>query len=473
MNNIKKIVIKVDGMSCASCELRINNALNKLSGVKKAIVSYKNSRVEIEYDSSLIHLDMITKEIEKIGYKVKKEEIKPQDKFNVNQIIGVGIIIFAVYMIINKTIGFNFIPQIDQSMGYGILFVVGLLTSLHCIAMCGGINLSQCVSANVVSDSKFSKLTPSLLYNTGRVISYTIIGGIVGAIGSVVSFSGTAKGVVAILTGVFMVIMGINMLNIFPWLKRFNVRMPKFFGNKIYNDNGKHTPLYVGLLNGLMPCGPLQAMQLYALGTGSFVAGATAMFFFGIGTVPLMFGFGALSSILSARFTSKMLKISAILVVLLGVMMVNRGLNLSGVNYAKMPVAVSQNSSSIFRIENGVQYVSTTLESGDYYPITVQKGIPVKWTITAKASDLNGCNNPVTIPKYGIQKKLVVGDNLIEFIPEQEGNITYTCWMGMISSNIKVVSDILKVSPDSLQQPDNSNNSSPKVQNGGGCCAVR
>ena len=75
----------------------------------------------------------------------------------------------------------------------------------------------------------------------------------------------------------------------------------KLFGNKIYSNNGKHGPFYIGLLNGLMPCGPLQAMQIYALGTGSFVMGAASMFFFSVGTVPLMFGFGVLSSILSKK----------------------------------------------------------------------------------------------------------------------------------------------------------------------------
>ena len=85
-------------------------------------------------------------------------------------------------------------------------------------------------------------------------------------------------------------------------------------------------------MNGLMPCGPLQAMQLYALGTGSFLAGALSMFIFSLGTVPLMFGLGALSSLLSSKFTSRMMKVSAALVLLLGLVMVNRGLALSGVN---------------------------------------------------------------------------------------------------------------------------------------------
>jgi len=360
-----------------------------------------------------------------------------------------------------------------------MLFVIGLLTSLHCIAMCGGINLSVnvkappsgiCLSENVKAppeeaESKFAKFNPSLLYNAGRVISYTIIGGIGGALGSVISFSGAAKGIVAIIGGVFMMIIGLNMLNIFPWLRKIKISTPKFIGNKIYHNAGKRGPFYIGLLNGLMPCGPLQTFQLYALGTGSILAGAASMFLFSLGTVPLMFGFGALSSILSSKFTKRMLKVSAVLVIVLGLTMVGRGLSLSGVSVAS-PLA--GNPSNIARIQGGVQTITTRIESGRYQPFVVQKGIPVRWIIKAKAEDLNGCNNPVTIPKYNIQKTLVPGDNVIEFTPKEEGNKTYTCWMGMIRSNIKVVDNINNVNINAIKQEIESYR--PAARGCGGCC---
>jgi hypothetical protein len=276
------------------------------------------------------------------------------------------------------------------------------------------------------------------------------------------------------------VIIGINMLNIFPWLRRFKISTPKLFGKKIYNNSGKRGPFYIGLLNGLMPCGPLQTMQLYALGTGSFLAGATSMFLFSLGTVPLMFGFGAISSLLSSKFTRQMLKVSAVLVIVLGLTMVNRGLSLSGVSFAAVnPLSgkLDARARNIAQIQGGEQVVTTSMESGRYQLFIVQKGIPVRWIIKAKPEDLNGCNNPVTIPKYNIKKTLVPGDNIIQFTPEEEGNITYTCWMGMISSNIKVVSDISKVSPDDLNQVNNNDGTGGQLGGSstggvaGSCCA--
>jgi len=481
--------LKIDGMTCNSCEIRIENALHNLDGIIEIKADYCDSIISIVFDENIIRLEKIIENIEKLDYKIISSQVRgygikinmdkelSEDKFSINQVLGIVIILFAFYLIVNNTIGFNFIPQVNQSMSYGILFVIGILTSLHCITMCGGINLSQCVSYNFAENdaNKLSRLKPSFLYNLGRVISYTIIGGIVGALGSVISFSGTAKGIVAIVAGLFMIIMGANMLNLFPWLRKLNPRFPRVFGNKIFNDSGKRKPLCVGLLNGLMPCGPLQAMQIYALATGSFVAGATSMLVFSLGTVPLMFGLGAISSLLSAKFTKRLMKVSAVLVIFLGIIMLNRGLNLGGFNAlaaaSSLSSSTSASSGNVAQIAGNVQTITTTMDSGRYTAIVVQKGIPVKWTITARPGDLNGCNNPVTIPKYNIQKKLVPGDNLIEFTPEEEGNITYTCWMGMISSNIKVVADVTKISAEDIQQSKDTGNSG--FSSGGSCCLPR
>lgn len=468
MSNLIRKQLSIKGMTCSGCERRIEFALMALEGVKKARASFSQSRVELEYDEELISLEKIIAAIEKQGYQAAgSQNNTAADRIPTNHLLGITIILMALYLMLKNNIGFNFIPQINQSMSYGILFVVGLMTSLHCIAMCGGINLSQCVAIEKDNSDfkKYSNLKPSLLYNLGRVVSYTIIGGIVGALGSVVSLSGTAKGTVAIIAGVFMVIMGLNMLNVFPGLRKIIPSLPVVFGDKIYHNNGKR-PFWIGLLNGLMPCGPLQAMQLYALAAGSFWAGASSMLVFSLGTVPLMFGFGTLSSFLSSKYTRQILKISAVLVIFLGIIMLNRGFNMSGYNVLAATAAPKTSSQNVAKIEGNVQVITTTMNDGTYTPIIVQKGIPVKWTINASQEGLNGCNNPVTIPKYNIQKELVPGNNLIEFTPQSEGNITYTCWMGMVSSNIKVVNDLSKITGNDIEQ-----NNAIVPQSGMSCCS--
>lgn len=449
--NIITLTIKIEGMTCVSCENKIERKLQSTEGITSAKVSYSAGTAIVSYDINMIKLENIIGIIEQLDYKVVKEKQQTAEKTNLTKIFGIGIIIFALYTIISR-LGllniFNSFPLAEEGMGYGMLFVIGLLTSIHCVAMCGGINISQCVPKNTGStdNSKITNLRSSILYNLGRVISYTIIGGIVGAIGSVVSFSGTSKGIVQLAAGVFMIIMGLNMLNMFPWLRKLNLRMPKFFAKKIYQQKKSKSPFYVGLLNGLMPCGPLQAMQLYALSTGNPLKGALSMLLFSLGTVPLMFGLGALSSFLSKKFTGRMMTGSAVLVVVLGMFMFSSGVSLSGFALpaiiTDIPGSAQNNNDNNTVITDKIQTITTGLPSGRYEPITVQKGIPVKWIIQAKDGDINGCNNTIIIPEYKIEKPLETGDNIIEFTPTETGTFAYSCWMGMIKSTITVVDDI-------------------------------
>jgi len=474
--NYITVSFKIRGMTCISCENRIERVLKNKKGIANATVSYSKETATVTYDPEQIAQSEIKAIIEGLDYEATAGKIlEPKNKpSNSIQAVGIFVILIALYMIINRFGGFqifNNFPQAQAGMGYGMLFVIGLLTSTHCIAMCGGINLSQCVPYQSPKDgkSKISGLTPSVLYNSGRVISYTIIGGLVGALGSVVSFSGAGKGLIAGIAGVFMVIMGLNMLNLFPGLRRFNPRMPKFFAMKINEQKKSNRPLYVGLLNGLMPCGPLQAMQLYALSTGDPVKGALSMLLFSLGTVPLMFGLGALSSVLTKRFTSRMMTVSAALVVFLGVFMFSNGMALAG--YA-MPFSSGlggQNTASAqgaaAEIIDGVQVVTTQLSSGGYEPIVVQAGIPVQWNIQAEAGDINGCNNRIIIPEYNLEKPLKTGDNIIEFTPDKSGIVPYSCWMGMIRSQITIVENL--DDPSQIPEADPSiNNNLPS------CCGV-
>lgn len=460
---MQSIKLKIDGMTCVNCENRIERKLQSTKGIIKVKVRYSSGTADITYDEKIIRIEKIITIIERLGYKAV-EETEKNKSADSSKVLGVCVILLALYMIM-KRLGaldvFNAFPEAREGMGYGMLFVIGLLTSLHCVAMCGGINLSQTVSRNAqMSKSGTAVLLPSVLYNSGRVISYTVIGGIVGAVGSVVSFSGTMKGVVQLAAGVFMIIVGLNMLNLFPGLRRLTPRMPKVFAKKINQQKSGKSPFIVGLLNGLMPCGPLQAMQLYALSTGSPVKGALSMLLFSLGTVPLMFVLGALSTFLSRKFTAKMMTVSAVLVVVLGISMFSSGMSLSGISLSNIigGAGSGARNENIAKVTDNVQVVTTKLSSGSYEPITVQKGIPVRWIIKAEKKDINGCNNEIIIPEFNIDKKLMAGDNIIEFTPTESGTFPYSCWMGMIRSRITVVDDIENVGNAEAGAADRTDN---------------
>lgn len=148
--------------------------------------------------------------------------------------IGTFAIIVCLYYLLQRFGVLNLlVPSMlaDQAMSYGMLFVVGLLTSVHCIAMCGGINLSQCIpSGKDDSGNENRAIMPSLLYNTGRVISYAVIGFLLGGIGMILTGGAETgiplilQGILKIIAGLFMVIMGINMLGVIPVLRKFQIR---------------------------------------------------------------------------------------------------------------------------------------------------------------------------------------------------------------------------------------------------------
>lgn len=425
----ENITLKVKGMFCSNCELKIEKNLSKCDGILDVKASFNNEEVNITFDKDIMKQKEIEKLINDLDYEVVHKK-----KINVESIY-ILIIILAIYIILEH-LGFlkifNIFPTVENTMDYGMIFIVGILTSVHCIAMCGGINLSQSVSS-VKNNVKVLKT--NFNYNLGRIISYTLIGGIVGTIGSIISFNGIFKGIVAIIAAIFMIIIAINMLGIFPKLRKFNIRIPKKLAIFLNNTKKGKGSFYIGLINGLMPCGPLQTMQLYALSKASFLGGAISMFLFSLGTVPLMFTFGVISSKLNKKFTEKMLTVSAIIIFILGISMLNTGLSLSG-----LKINIETNTSeNIAEVIDDYQQIETIIDYGSYEPITVKKGIPVKWVINVPEEKLNGCNNEIFIPKYNIDVKLEVGENIIEFFPDETGIINYSCWMGMINSTITVI----------------------------------
>lgn len=495
----KTIRLHIGGMTCVNCQNKIEKTLNHTEGVINAIVSYNNATADIVYNEEAISLKEIITAIEKLGYEVIRR--KKTAGSNIANTVCTLVIIVSLYVMLQSMGILNLlVPSqlADTKMGYGMLFVIGLITSVHCIAMCGGINLSQCIpqvtQGEADNTSKMATFCPALAYNMGRVLSYTAVGFVLGLVGFLmgggtdVGFSILLQGILKIIAGLFMVIMGINMLGLFPWLRKFTIRMPKSLVRKVGNQKAKASrPFLVGILNGFMPCGPLQSMWIVALAAGNPFAGALSMFLFSLGTVPFMLGLGSIVSVLGRRFTDQVMRIGAVLVVVLGLAMLSQGGSLSGwispdlllvliiafcivgvlfsipvenravksLVKAVFPVIVVgaytlwifqgtlvQNSSAAennAEVVDGVQVVSSTLQAGRYPNITVQAGVPVKWVIDAPDGSINGCNNRILISDYGIEYTFHTGENVIEFTPVNVGTVRYSCWMGMIRGNIFVM----------------------------------
>ena len=162
---------QIRGMYCPNCEKRIMTALGKMDGVKAVRVDYASGRAEIESKKPLDR-EQLQSALQDLGYELSAGSNE------LTRAASLLVIILGLTVILDRVGLLNrLVPrQLGTSgMSYGLFFVTGLLTSVHCVAMCGGINLSQSLPGR----GKWS----ALLYNAGRVASYTLIGALLGAAG--------------------------------------------------------------------------------------------------------------------------------------------------------------------------------------------------------------------------------------------------------------------------------------------------
>ncbi len=495
--SIVKKELKTTGMICESCEKVISKHLSKLPGVSQVKVDYAESKTTVEYDSEKISLSEIKEKIAERGYHCE-EEIKEEKKetpdlpkkelpFTISStdlipltIIGLGVFVLLFFAL--RFYNTLTVPTLSQNMGYGLLFLVGLLTGFHCIAMCGGFVISY--TAKGAKEGR-KPLPLHASYALGKTISYTIIGAIFGLLGSIIAFTPTMRGWAGILAGAFLFIFGIKMLGIFPSLNKFQIKLPQFLNRWVGHESQVHhqNPFVIGLLNGLMiACGPLQALYIMAAGTGSMVEGAKMLFIFGLGTLPVMLGFGYLTSLISAKATMKLLRFSGVIIVILGLIMVNRGLALAGTGYDWNSLASGNNlfgsgndgnspfSGSNLVIKDGYQEIRMTVDNQGFTPnkFVLKKGVPVKWIIDGK--QLNGCNSNIQVSKYNLQFEVKPGLQTIEFTPTEEGTFSWSCWMGMLQGAFVVKENVDQAAVDqTLDQVNVPKGASCGMSGGGGC----
>jgi sulfite exporter TauE/SafE/copper chaperone CopZ len=480
-----KKTFQIKGMHCNSCTTLIEKELeDKVNSIR---VSYANEKAEIDFDENKISEEEIIKSIRKLGYDVKETEKKEENKNKTGWIIvslSLLLLVGMIYFLFLRNLDFSQIkiPELGQNASLILLFAAGILTGFHCISMCGGFVVSY-TAKNALNGHKGFK--QHLVYGGSKVISYTIIGGIFGLIGGIFAFSTQLRGVVAILAGVFMIFYAFSMFG-FKFFKKFQIN-PKFLtkmaSNASSKSNGQYKgPFITGLLNGLfIACGPLQAMYLYAAGTGNFFTGAISLMAFGLGTLPIMLGFGSLTTVISHNTTKKILKVSAIIVLILGLIMLNRGLTLSGSSFSFDSIkagiiggtgAVVSGSGNVVQ-NNGVQEVNMNVDGSGYHPnsFVIKKGIPVKWNVNVQ--QLTSCNSELIFNQYGINKNLKQGLNVIEFTPDKVGTFQFSCGMGMLRGSF-IVTESGTATTGQVAAATPTSSGSCNMNGGGGCgCGMK
>ncbi len=285
----------VEGMHCKACVLLTESELQDVGFVSKATSNLTTRTVEVCGNfGNRTKEDIcreLSKKLEKHGYSLsveKREQEKNWSDFSVAIPIAIG---FAVLFVLLQKLGI--VNMVNTSnVSYGTAFLLGIIASLStCMAVVGGLVLSM--SATFAREG--DRVRPQILFHAGRITSFFIFGGVIGVLGSAFTLGTTGTFVLGLLVGVVMLILGINLLDVFPSFRRFQPAMPKFLSEHAFGVSKlTHTltPLLVGVATFFLPCGFTQAMQLYSLTTGSFLAGGLTMLSFALGTLPVLAAIG-------------------------------------------------------------------------------------------------------------------------------------------------------------------------------------
>ncbi len=289
--NQKTYTFHVSGMHCNACVLLIESELNNYPGVIHAKVSLDNNSIEImgnfgeKTEQEIIK--MLSVPIEDNGYTLSLEKQAEDKKLSDFKIAVPVALIFVVLFIVLQKMGIvNLVG--GGNVTYGTAFFIGVIASLStCMAVVGGLVLSM--SATFAKEG--DRVKPQLMFHVGRIVSFFILGGIIGAIGVAFTLNTFAIFILSLIIGLVMLVLGINLLDVSPWAKKLQPSMPKFISKHaigVSKFNHTFTPLLVGIATFFLPCGFTQSMQLYTLSTGGFLQGGLTMFFFALGTLPVL-----------------------------------------------------------------------------------------------------------------------------------------------------------------------------------------
>ena len=450
----------VRGMRCASCEIIIEKKLLSLGNIRSVEASTSNGQVLIEYEGENPSADKLSKLFQREKYIFSDQPVKISEKKEGNDffiIAGVALV-FIVGFFLVKDSGLASLINVNSTSALPMFFLLGLLAGVSsCAALVGGLILSmskQWLTMYSEKTSTFEKLEPHLMFNIGRIASYAILGGVIGAIGSKFQISLTFNSALIIAVSAVMFFLALQMLGV-KVFRKFQFTMPKFITRRIADETkfqGKYMPFLMGALTFFLPCGFTITAQGLALISGGAIQGALIMLFFALGTLPalLAIGLSAVRFSQKPHLANKFLKVAGILVLFFALFNINAQLNVLGLSsFSDLELKSTTQKSTNNKdseeglppIINGKQVVKMDASSSGYKPnyFKVKAGVPVRWEITDTGT--SGCTNAIiSRGLFADEVPLTPGQvSVKEFTPEKSGKYKFSCWMGMVSGIIEVV----------------------------------
>lgn len=374
---------------------------------------------------------------------------------------GIGLVAFALILLTLQSQGQNIVPAnvFAGSMGQlSVAFITGLTTGgLSCLAIQGGLlasSLARQVEVDLLNQPQGRKgkkrtvpqtqpALPIALFLLAKLVVYTLLGALLGWLGSYLSLSPVTRAILMIAIGVFMLGNALRMLDVHPIFRYFVIEPPKFITRYIRRTakNGTElaTPLFLGALTVFIPCGVTQAMMGAALATGRASMGAAMMFAFTLGTSPVFFLVAYLTAKIGSKLESFFMRFVAVAVLLLGFVTLNSGLNLIGspLSFENMTRGLS---SPGFEQAPAISEGDLTLyvENQGYFPKTLRAKANAPISLNLVTDKTYSCARDFVIPALGYYELLPDTGKVVVNIPAQAPGtrMFFTCSMGMYTGLI-------------------------------------
>lgn len=457
---------RVKGMHCNSCEILIERKIIKFKGVKDVNAYTDKGVVEIEYDQQCPNLATLNEAVKEHGYSISEinGDTRQIDDESVAKLSPIKVGLISLLVIIGFVLlyrsGISSVLTVNSATALPAFFVFGLLAGLSsCAALVGGIVLSmskQWIELYGANATTQQKLQPHWMFNAGRIVSYAVLGGLLGLIGSALKPSVGLTTLLTIIVAFFMIALALQMLGVRSFQK-FQIKLPKFITRRIADETrfqGKHMPFIMGALTFFLPCGFTVTAQSLALLSGSPWRGGLIMLFFVLGTLPVLMGIG-FSSVKLTRYRSSsglFLRVAGVIVLFFALFNINSQFNLLGwptlgdliPNQTTASSAGSEtvtDNSDLPPIVNGKQVVKMNASAYGYKPnnLKIRAGIPVRWEITDTGT--NGCAGAIIARSFFSDViQLTPGTTTTkEFTPTKAGTYKFSCTMGMYTGVFEVV----------------------------------
>jgi sulfite exporter TauE/SafE/copper chaperone CopZ len=453
---MNKTTIHIRGMHCTSCEILIDDELKKVPGVRKVSANAHKGIAEIHFNGKVDH-SLIEKAVQNAGYEVGSNEKRTwftKDPEVWTQIVGSTSILVISFFAMNYFGLFNLANAHQTSASsLPVVFIIGLTAGIStCMALIGGLTLSIAsrFSQKHPEAKPIEKFKPHLMFNIGRIISYFILGGLIGWAGSFLQPSGSLVGILTIFVALVMVMLGLQLTGVSPRLSSFNFTLPKAVANafgitqKKENEYSNKSAATLGALTFFLPCGFTQAMQLYAISTGSPIQGALIMGVFALGTAPGLIGIGTFTSFIKGAFAQKFFKFAGVLVIALAFVNMSNAFNLLGISSVGNAAGEVKGAENVINTANGndIQVIKATYtlnEGMQPKTLSAQAGKKVRLEVDVKENGV-GCMSTMLIPGLADQAKYLKGGKTLtfEFTPTKAKNYSITCAMGLPHGTLKV-----------------------------------